>query len=120
MSSCISYGLRNSKKILLYKHNTKYKEGNNRPSSVTLKSVVHKHEQAINATLRTTRTLGKTQVCEYICARDDVATYPPWNQEYNQSKTAKGEYCVIVKDNCINHNTFNYSRSTLINELLSE
>ena len=55
-----------------------------------------------------------------------MATHPPWNQEYNQTypvgsnhgyvthidrglghtKTAKGEYCNVVPDYCIDHNTF--------------
>ena len=53
-----------------------------------------------------------------------VATHPPCNQEYSQSyrvgpgyvtqinrglghtKTTKGEYCYVVPDNCIDHQTF--------------
>ena len=41
----------------------KYKD--NRPSSCNLKSLVHKHKKpGINVTIKTTRTLGKTLVCE--------------------------------------------------------
>ena len=40
----------------------KYKEGNNRPSSVIIKSLVNKHNKpGINVTPKTTRTLVKPQ-----------------------------------------------------------
>ena len=42
--------------------NTKYKEGNNRPPPVKQISFMTKPE--INDTLKITRTLAKTQVCE--------------------------------------------------------
>ena len=48
------------------KYSIKYKEGNNRPSAINLTPLVHKHitKLEINVTLKTIRTLGKTQVCE--------------------------------------------------------
>ena len=43
----------------------KYTEGNNRPSYVNPISLVYNHAKSeINVTLKKTRTLGKTQVCE--------------------------------------------------------
>ena len=69
----------------------KYKEGNNRPSSVNQISSVHNHDKAANKCYTKDNTdTKKNPKCENIGAAEELATpvvadHPPWNQQYNQS-----------------------------------
>ena len=75
----------------------KYKEVINRPSSVNLESSVHIPKPRINITLKTKRTLGKSQVCEKVPGESKF--HPPWNQEYNQSYPMRPNLVYVTHTN---------------------
>ena len=63
---------------------SKYKEVDNRPSLVNLKSLVYKHNMAgRSVTIKTPRTPGEKHVCEKLPGKTSpaVTTHLPWYQQ---------------------------------------